>query len=113
MGTSLAAKARSRAFDVAGAIREALSAGDTHRAFIKAKGALERETKSVRNWRAGDAMLIEARFAGEMAANAALLTTHVPYRPPGCPPVPRPEDLLAVFEKAYEDTLREALGGSR
>jgi hypothetical protein len=111
MASSLAKKARGRAIDVAGAVREALSAADTNRALGRAIGALEREAKGVRNWRPGDAMLIDARHAGEIAAHAALLHAHIPARPPGCPPVPRPEDLLAVFEAAYEKTINEALNG--
>ena len=113
MGTSLANKARGRAIDVAVAIRGLLSAGETTRALGRAIGALQKEAKNVRNWRPGDAMLLDADLAGMIAAKAALLPTRIPYRPPGCPPVPRPEDLKAAFEAAYERTLNEALGGDQ
>lgn len=111
MGTSLANKARGRAIDVAGAIREALSDLQSRRGLDRAVGALEREMKSVRNWRAGDAMLLEADLAGVIAAKAALLATRVPYRRPGCPAIPGPDDLKAAFEAAYERTLTEDLNG--
>ena len=111
MGTSLATKARGRAIDVAGVIRGLLSVPNTHSAFIRAIGALEREMKGVRNWRAGDAMLLEADLAGVIAAKAALLATRVPYRPPGCPAIPLPDDVTAAFEAAYERTITEDLNG--
>ena len=112
MGTSLAAKARGRAIDVAVAIRAALKARETKRALDAATGAVLSEAKGVRNWRHGDAMLIDAHLAGVYAATAALLYAHQPERPPGCPAddLPRPEDLLAVFEAAYETTF-DAMGG--
>lgn len=113
MSPSLASKARGRAIDVAGAIREALSELQSRRALDRAVGALEREMKAVRNWRAGDAMLLEAELAGTIAAKAALLPTRVPYRPPGCPPVPRPDDLKDAFGAAYEKALSEDLNGGQ
>ena len=114
MSPSLASKARGRAIDVAGAIREALSdTQQSRRALDRAIGAVEREMKAVRNWRAGDAMLIDAHLAGEFAAKAALLYAYVPPRPPGCRETPQPEHLLAVFEAAYESTLNEALNGGQ
>jgi hypothetical protein len=111
MSPSLASKARGRAIDVAGAIREALSELQSRRALDRAIGALNREMKGVRNWRAGDAMLLEADLAGVIAAKAALLATRVPYRRPGCPAIPLPDDVTAAFEAAYERTINEDLNG--
>ena len=111
MATSLAAKARGRAIDVAGAIRGLLSASEPKRAADRAAAARASEAKKVRNWRAGDAMLLEADLAGVIAAKAALLATRVPYRRPGCPPIPLPDDVTAAFEVAYERTLTEDLNG--
>ena len=113
MGTSLAAKARDRAIDVAVAIRGLLSAAETNRAFCRAIGALQKEMKGVRNWRPGDAMLLEADLAGVIAAKAALLSARVPYRPPGCPPIPPPDVVQAAFERAYERTVTEDLNGGQ
>ena len=113
MGTSLAAKARDRAIDVAGAIRAALSAAETNRALTRAIGALQKEAKDVRNWRPGDAMLLDAELAGVIAAKAALLNARIPYRPPGCPPIPPPDVVQAAFERAYERTVTEDLNGGQ
>ena len=113
MGTSLAAKARDRAIDVAVAIRAALTESETNRALSRAIGALQKEAKDVRNWRAGDAMRIDARLAGEIAATAALLAEHVPARAPGASATPTPEELLTIFKTAYGSRFRTALGGGQ
>ena len=113
MGTSLANKARGRAIDVAGVIRGLLSAADTNRALGRAIGALQKEAKDVRNWRPGDAMLLDAELAGVIAAKAALLATRVPYRPPGCPAIPGADALTAAFKAAYERTFTEDLNGGQ
>ena len=111
MSPSLASKAHGRAIDVAKAIRGLLSAAEAKRAADCAAAAKASEAKKVRNWRAGDAMRIDARLAGVDAATAALLAEHVPARAPGASATPTPEELLAIFETAYESTLRTALGG--
>jgi hypothetical protein len=113
MSPSLASKARGRAIDVAGAIRGLLSAAEAKRAADCAAAAKASEAKKVRNWRAGDAMRIDARLAGVDAATAALLAGHVPARAPGASATPTPEELLAIFEAAYEKTLRDALEGGQ
>lgn len=105
MGSSLRARAQRRAGVVwQPFIRDALAAGNHHRALILALATLQSELAKARRSgrrRPGDAALIDAQLAGSVSAIAAGLHAHKPDRPAGCPMVPGPEHLLAAYEAAF------------
>jgi hypothetical protein len=88
-------------------IRAALAAGRSSKALQRAADFLLAEAKKLREERPGDGWLTDADLAFIVHHLAAGLHAYEPPRPRGCPRVPRPVDLLAV----YEDAQRQAAGG--
>lgn len=84
--------------DTETAIRVALAAGLTAQAVTIAADAVRAAAKKVRTRRPGDGVLADAELAANLLTTARLLRTHVPSRPPGCPQVPGPDDVLAKFD---------------
>ena len=103
-------RADKRAVKAGAAIREALAAGDTRRALNAAIFAVQAAAKQLREDRPADGALTDAEMAGRLLVTAARLLEHRPARPPGCPRVPRPEDLLAACEQAVAKALSEGEG---
>src|SRR5262249_58934778 len=100
MGRSTAARAERRAEELRlPAIREALSEGNPGQALALALHWYQAEAARVRRRRPADGALIDAYYAGVLARDAAGLYSHKPARRAGCPRVPRPADLLAMFER--------------
>jgi hypothetical protein len=108
MATSLIARAERRASEVQAAIRALLADGSSGPALNCAIQSLQSEASKLRRWRAADGALTDAEMAGYLTAVAAALRDHKPPRPEGCPRVPRPADLIAVFDAEFQ---RAAEGG--
>jgi hypothetical protein len=100
MAASAKDKAEGRAGTLHETVRDLLSAGDSGGALTEAVRRLRAEAKKVRGRRPADGALIDAWLAGAVAALSGQLATHRPQRPAACPRVPRPIDLLTVFETA-------------
>jgi hypothetical protein len=79
-------------------IRKALGDGDDWKALKRAVDYLLSEAWKRREQNSGDGAVIAADVARAVRAMAASLPGHPPARPPGCPRMPRPVDLLAVYE---------------
>ena len=110
MGTSLADRASRRAGMVyEPAIREALADGNSHAALNLALRSLQSEMAKLRRRRPADGSLTDAELAGSIASIAAGLHAYKPRKPPGCPKVPEPHNLLSV----YEASLAQAGDGSQ
>jgi hypothetical protein len=93
--------------DYEGAIRRALAVLDGLRALYEGTRALRAAAVREYKRRPADAGLIAAHVGAQLLYLARFLPEYRPARPPGCPRVPRPEDLLAAFE----GSLAEAEGG--
>lgn len=104
MALSLAARAARRDAQVHAAVEDALAGGNHHHALNLALRALQSEAAKVRRRRPGHAALIDAELAGSLSAIAAALHDWKPQRPPGCPRVPLPENLLGVYEASRNRT---------
>lgn len=101
MAPSIASKALGRDANVKAAITHALAEGDHFKALDEAVRALRGEAAKLRKRRPHDAALSDAELAGYLAAIAAALHARKPPRPEGCPAIPRPDDLAAVFHASY------------
>lgn len=110
MATGLHVKAAGRAEQFTADIRDFLLADDTNAALTEAVRRLRSEAKKAREHRAADGALMDAEFAGVIAALAVRCHNYKPPRPDGCPRKgrPRPDDLLAVFAASFADNLTEA-----
>ena len=108
MPAGLHAKAAGRVEKTWAGVRDALLAWEARRAFHIAATRLYAELKKIVADRPMDAALIYADLAGRLAAEAALLPTHVPHRPEGCGQVPSPEDLYTVAQLAFERVITAA-----
>jgi hypothetical protein len=98
MGRSKARCAGDRELMYDGDIRRALGDGDDWKALGRAVDYLLSEAKKRREDNAGDGAVIAADVARVLRHMASSLPGHPPARPPGCPRVPRPVDLLAVYD---------------
>jgi hypothetical protein len=108
MAVSLTAKAQRRAAEVyAPAILAALADGNGHLALTLALRELQAEAAKVRKRRPAAGALADADLAGSIAAIASQLHSHKPRRPPGCPRVPGPDHLLAMFRASYAQASEE------
>jgi hypothetical protein len=105
MALGLTDRAERRAAEVHAAIRGALSEAASKQAFSTAISALQSECKKVRERRPAAGALIDAEVAGTIAALAASIHARRPRKPEGCPRVPGPEHLLAVFDSAYSPDM--------
>jgi len=110
MAASIAAKAQRRAERFTAAIRDALADGNGNAALTEAVIRLRAEAAKVRRQRPGDAALIDAELAGSIAAIAFQLHAHKPARPPGCPRMPGPDQMLAAFAASYAQAAGEGDG---
>ena len=97
MAASLPERADRRAALVQAAIADALAGGDHHQALNLALRALQSESAKLRRRHRGDGALTDAQLAGSIAGIAASLHGHKPPRPPGCPRMPGPAELVRVF----------------
>jgi len=102
MALSLSERAERRSDEWCAAIRDSLSEGSGKEALNAALLALQSEAAKKRRRKPADGALLDASLAGTLAGYAAQLYRHKPERPPGCPRVPRPIDLLTVFTAAYD-----------
>jgi hypothetical protein len=98
MGRSKAQCAEDRELMYDTGIRKALGDGDDWKALQRAVDYLLSEAHKRREDNAGDGAVIAADVARVLRQMAASLPGHPPARPPGCPRIPRPVDLLAVYE---------------
>jgi hypothetical protein len=111
MASSLIDRARGRVVMHLDRITGFLDDHNARRAFNESVRALQAEAAGLRRERCGDGDITYAELAGVLLANAALLHAHHPRRPAGCPAVPRPADLRAVFTASYEGALQQAAAG--
>lgn len=107
MALGLSNRAQGRAAAVRVAVEGALTRIESRKALNLAISAVQAEAARVRDYRPGDAALADAELAGSLAAIAASLHDREPRRPDGCPAVPRPEHVVAVFRAAYAPDLTQ------
>lgn len=98
MARSMAERAETRAGDRTATVRNALAGNDGGRALTVAIDAVRAEAAKVRRQRPADAPLIDADLAAILLHIASGLHAHRPARPKGCPRVPRPADMLIMFD---------------
>jgi hypothetical protein len=94
--------------DYEGAIRRALSVLDGLRALYEGTRALRAALVKEYKRRPADAGLIAAHLGAWLLYFARALPDYKPMRPRGCPRVPRPEDLLAMFGNSLAEAEQEA-----
>lgn len=99
MARSLAECAADRHARRAADVREALARGDAPAALWIALKGIMSEAKKLLMRRNADGLLTMADAAGTLLAYASGLYEHRPAMPRGCPPAPRPEDLLRMFDR--------------
>lgn len=102
MASSLSARAERRAAERERDIRGLLGKVDPHGAFNDSIDALQSEASRLFKHRPADGLLAYAELAASLAGLAAQLHGHKPHRPAGCPRMPGPEHLLAVFDAIYK-----------
>jgi hypothetical protein len=108
MGRSAAECARDRAAVRENQAREALALGNTRDALWVGLKGIASEVAKLRDRRPGDGALTDADLTALLLHLAEGLHGHRPARPRGCPPLPRPADLLAMFD----ERLAEHAAGS-
>lgn len=113
MALSLTDRAKGRVVMHTERIAGFLADRNARKAFNQAVRGLQSEAAKLARERPGDGDIAYAELAGLLLANASLLHLHNPQRPEGCPSVPRPEDLRAVFTSSYEGSLAAADEASR
>lgn len=80
--------------------REALEKGDARRALWVALNAVMSEAVKITDRRISDGQLLMTDVTGMLLEFSAGLHKHRPQRPRGCPPAPRPEDLLRLLDES-------------
>jgi hypothetical protein len=113
MAASIATKAQRRAERMSAAVRDFLAEGDSNAALTEAVRRLRSEAAKVRRQRPGDGPLTDADLAASIVFIAAQLFDSRPPRPPGCPRMPRPADMLAIFDAGLERAAAAAEEGQR
>lgn len=108
MARSEAQCAEDRAEYYRAEIRDALTAGDSRKAFRRAYDYLLAEAAKRRDHHAGDGALITAALAGVLWHLAGSVPGYRPRRPRARVTAPSAEDLLAAFE----DALQQEGGGA-
>jgi hypothetical protein len=106
MVTSRAGKAERRTDETQAAIRASLTEAAPRAGLNEAVALLQGEMAKLHRYRPGDAELAYAEVAATILVLAGQIHTHKPRRPAGCPPRPRPGDLLRVFDRALDRALR-------
>jgi hypothetical protein len=99
MATGFAEKLDGRMIDAEAAVRAALAAGDSRRAFHVARGVYGSEAAKLRQRRPDDGALTDAEMAASLLAAAEGMRAYKPVRAGrrgSKPPAPR---LLATFER--------------
>lgn len=102
----MARSSAERGADKAAAIRDAFDDGKILDPLIIALFAVRSEAiKRMRKDSAGAGYVLAA-LTGHLLAESVLLSTRAPYRPAGCPRVPRPADLQRVFAESFEAAMK-------
>lgn len=94
--------------DYEAAIRRALATLNGLSALYEGTRALRAALVKEYKRRPADAGLIAAHVGAWLLYFARALPAYSPKRPRGCPRVPRPEDLLAMFETALAEAEEES-----
>lgn len=94
--------------DYESAIRRALGVLDGLRAIYEGTRAVRAALVKEYKRRPAEAGLIAANVGAQLLYISRVLPEYKPQRLPGCPRVPRPEDLLAAFEGALAESERGA-----
>lgn len=87
--------------------RDLLAEASPHQAMNAALRQMQGELAKVRRRRPADAALIDAHMAGMLLGLSSQLADHRPARPPGCPRVPGPSQLLHAFASGWDQSWGE------